>query len=54
MLKLRITFDRERPDEIQEAIEKLKDNFDIVQISKIYESRGEGRYNNVYIDLNNK
>ena len=28
MLKLRITFDRNNPDELNEAIEKLKENFD--------------------------
>lgn len=54
MLKLRITFDRNNPDELNEAIEKLKENFDIIQISKVYDGRGESRYSNVYIDVNNK
>lgn len=54
MLKIRITFDKNNPDELNEAIDKLKENFDIIQISKVYEGRGESRYNNVYIDLNNK
>ena len=35
-------------------IEKLKENFDVIQISKVYEGRGESRYSNVYIDVNNK
>ena len=54
MLKLRITFDRNNPEELNEAIEKLKENFDVIQISKVYEGRGESRYSNVYIDVNNK
>ena len=54
MLKIRITFDKNNPDELNEAIEKLKENFDVIQVSKIYESRGESRYSNVYIDVNNK
>lgn len=54
MLKLRITFDRNNPEELNEAIEKLKESFDVIQISKVYEGRGESRYSNVYIDVNNK
>ena len=54
MLKIRITFDKNNPDELNEAIDKLKENFDIIQVSKIYEGRGESRYSNVYIDLNTK
>ena len=54
MLKIRITFDKNKPDELNEAIEKLKENFDVIQISKVYEGRGESRYSNVYIDVNNK
>ena len=54
MLKIRITFDKNNPDELNEAIEKLKESFDVIQISKVYEGRGESRYSNVYIDVNNK
>ena len=54
MLKFRITFDKNNPEELNEAIEKLKENFDVIQVSKVYEGRGESRYSNVYIDVNNK
>lgn len=54
MLKIRITFDKNNTDELNEAIEKLKENFDVIQVSKVYEGRGESRYSNVYIDVNNK
>ena len=54
MLKIRITFDKNKTDELNEAIEKLKENFDVIQVSKVYEGRGESRYSNVYIDVNNK
>ena len=54
MLKLRITFDKNNPEELNEAIEKLKESFDVIQVSKVYEGRGESRYSNVYIDVNNK
>ena len=54
MLKLRITFDKNNPGELNEAIEKLKENFDVIQVSKVYEGRGGSRYNNIYIDINNK
>ncbi|MBQ6631802.1 MAG: hypothetical protein IJH55_06810 [Romboutsia sp.] len=54
MLKLRITFDKNNPEELNEAIEKLKESFDVIQVSKVYEGRGESRYSNVYLDVNNK
>ena len=53
MLKLRITF----PDnstgnkELEELLELLKENTGILNESNIYKSRGNTKYNNVYIDL---
>ncbi len=54
MLKLRITFDKEHPEELEEALEKIKENFDVIHESKVYHGRGNSRYSNIYLDVENE
>lgn len=54
MIKLRITFDKEHPEEVEEALEKIKENFDIISESRVYPGRGNSRYSNIYLDVENK
>lgn len=52
MIKIRITFSNEEEKNI--AIEKINDNFNVLNISKVYSGRGNSRYSNIYIDVNLK
>lgn len=54
MLKVRITYNRENPKELEKALEKLEKDFRILNTSRIYKGRGNSLYNNIYIDLENK
>lgn len=56
MIKMRLTFvnNDKGIDELNEAIEKIKNDFEILDISKVYEGRGASKFANVYIDLENK
>ena len=54
MLKVRITYNREDEEEIKKAIEKLEKEFEILNKSRVYRGRGESKYNNVYLDVENK
>lgn len=54
MLKIRITYNRENEKELDKAIEKLEKEFNILNKSRIYKGRGESKYNNVYLDVENK
>ena len=47
MLKIRITYNRNNPKELEEAIKKLEKDFTILNKSKVYEGRGESLYNNI-------
>lgn len=53
MLKVRITFvDNDKGnDELVGAIELLKANYNVIDISKVYKGRGNSQYSNVYIDI---
>lgn len=51
MIKIRITYSNEEEKNI--AIEKIKENFEVLNISKEYKGRGNSQYSNVYIDVNN-
>lgn len=54
MLKVRITYNREDKKELDKAVEKLEKEFNILNKSRIYQGRGESKYNNVYLDIENK
>ena len=54
MLKIRITYNREDKKELEKAIEKLEKDFNILNKSKVYQGRGESKYNNIYLDVENK
>lgn len=51
MIKIRLTYADDKEKDI--AIEKIKDNFEVLNISKEYKGRGNSQYSNVYIDVNN-
>lgn len=53
MLKLRITFNKNNEQELEQAIEVLEQTFDIIEISKSYDN-ANSNYSRVYIDLENK
>lgn len=51
MIKIRLTYSDDEEKNI--AMEKIKENFEILNISREYKGRGNSRYSNVYIDVNN-
>lgn len=52
MIKIRLTYADDQEKDI--AIEKLKVNFNVLNISREYKGRGSSMYSNIYIDLENK
>lgn len=54
MLKIRITYNYERPEELEEAIKKLEKEFEIISQSQTYKSRGKSKYSNIYLDVEMK
>ena len=54
MLKIRITYNREDKKELEKAIEKVEKDFDILNKSRVYQGRGKSKYNNIYLDVENK
>ena len=54
MLKIRITYNKDNKEELEKAIETLEKNFNVLNKSKIYKGRGESKYNNIYLDVENK
>lgn len=52
MLKFRITFRRDKKEELDKAIEQLKKSFTILNISDVYENtRNNSIYARVYVDV---
>jgi hypothetical protein len=54
VLKIRITYNKDNKKELDKAIEKLEKEFNILNKSRIYEGRGQTKYNNIYLDVENK
>lgn len=56
MIKIRLTFpDTDKGNkELEEAINILKNNFEVLNISDVYEGRGKSKYSNVYMDVEKK
>lgn len=56
MLKLRITFvDNENGNkELQKALSKINNNFEIINKTDIYKGRNGSKYSNIYLDVENK
>lgn len=54
MLKIRITYNKNNKEELEKAIEKLEKEFEILNKSRVYQGRGESKYNNIYLDVENK
>lgn len=53
MLKIRITFvdnDKGR-DELNDTLDKIKNDFNVLNTSRVYKGRGSSLYSNVYVDL---
>lgn len=51
MIKIRLTYADDEEKDI--AIEKIKENFDVINISREYKGRGNSQYSNIYIDVYN-
>ena len=49
MIKIRLTYADDEEKDI--AIEKIKENFEVLNISREYKGRGNSQYSNVYIDI---
>ena len=49
MIKIRLTYADDKEKDI--AIKKIKDNFEVLNISREYKGRGNSQYSNVYIDV---
>ena len=56
MIKIRLTFvdDEDGNFELDHAMRKLEHNFEIISVSKVYKGRGDSKYSNIYIDVENK
>jgi len=52
MIKIRLTYSDK--EEMKTALETIKENFQILNISREYKGRGDSPYSNIYIDVNNK
>ena len=50
MIKIRLTYADDEEKDI--AIEKIKENFEVLNISREYKGPGNSQYSNVYIDAN--
>jgi len=51
MIKIRLTYADDKEKDI--AMKKIKENFEVLNISREYKGRGSSQYSNVYIDVNN-
>lgn len=51
MIKIRLTYSDNEEKKI--AIEKIKENFQVLNISREYKGRGDSQYSNIYLDVNN-
>ena len=49
MIKIRLTYADDKEKNI--AIKKIKDNFEVLNISREYKGRGNSQCSNVYIDV---
>ena len=49
MIKIRLTYADDKEKDI--AIKKIKDNFEVLNISREYKGRGNSQYSKVYIDV---
>ncbi|WP_300891584.1 hypothetical protein [uncultured Clostridium sp.] len=56
MIKIRLTFvDTEEGNvELNTALNKISNGFVVIQTSKIYKGRGNSKYSNIYLDVENK
>ena len=52
MLKIRITYADKK--ELEIALEKIKKEFNVLNISKEYRGRGTSAYSNIYVDVENR
>ena len=50
MIKIRVTYTDDEEKDIY--IEKIKENFEVLNISREYKGRGGSQYSNIYIDVN--
>lgn len=52
MLKIRVTFENNSFEEVEEFIQKIENqDYKILNKSKIYIGRNNSCYNNIYIDI---
>ena len=56
MIKCRLTFvdNTKGQKELEETIDKLKENFDVINTSRIYKGRNGSMYSNIYLDIEKK
>lgn len=50
MIKIRLTYADNEEKNI--ALEKIKDTFQVLNISREYRGRGNSQYSNIYLDVN--
>lgn len=53
MVKVRLTYVAGSQEE-QAVLDVLKEQFNVVNVSKEYAGRGGSKYNNIYVDLETK
>ena len=56
MIKCRLTFvdNTKGKKELDNAIAKIKENFDVINLSGIYKGRNGSMYSNIYLDIEKK
>lgn len=53
MVKVRLTYVADS-DEEKAVLDVLKEQFEVINVSREYKGRGGSKYNNIYVDLETK
>lgn len=53
MIKMRLTFvdNKAGNEELKEAIQEIKQSFEVLNISRVYKGRNGSQYSNIYLDV---
>ena len=51
MLKIRITYEHDKPNELENILDYLNQQYRILNKSKPYKGRGQSAYSNLYLDI---
>jgi len=56
MIKVRLTFieDKDGQEDLRKMIQDLKENYIVLNESRVYKGRNGSRYSNIYLDIDKK